>query len=131
MAETFRLRVRNPLETLLESDQTEWVHLRLADGTGLTVYPGHAPLLAETVTTQLRYANETGEHAFNAEAGILQVKGNEVTVFTSSEAEVETTPDPSAVPEARRFEQLARRLRAKLEGETDSALADVLKAGDE
>lgn len=131
MAETFRLRVRNPVETLLESDQTEWVHLRLADGTGLTVYPGHAPLLAETVTTQLRYANETGEHAFNAEAGILQVKGNQVTVFTSSEAEVETTPDPSPVPEARRFERLARQLRAKLEGETDSALADVLKAGDE
>ena len=130
MAGTFKLRVVNPVETLLEVSEARRVHLRLADGTGLSIYPGHAPLLAETVTSQLQYTDDDGEHVYNVEAGILQVADGEVTIFTAGESEAETTPKASAVSEEREFERLARELQARLEGETDSALAGVLTTGD-
>jgi F0F1-type ATP synthase epsilon subunit len=129
MAGTFQLRVINPIETLLEVSVARWVHLRLADGTGLSIYPGHAPLLAKTVRCQLRYTDVDGEHVYNVEAGILQVANDEVTILASGASEAETTPKPSAVSEEREFERLARELQARLEGETDSALAGVLTAG--
>lgn len=126
MTRTFELSVLNPAETLLEVSQVEWVHVRLVDGTGITIYPGHAPLLAETVTAPLRYADEDGEHTFNAAAGILQVRVGDVTLLTSGEAGAGAKPKPSAVSQERRFERLARELRAKLKGEPDRSLRDVL-----
>ncbi len=126
MARTFDLRVLNPAKTLLKVNDAAWVHLRLADGTGISVYPGHAPLLAETVTAPLRYADGTGEHVFNAEAGILQVEADEVTIFTSGESQTEATPRTPATSDERRFERLARELRAKLEVELGNALGGAL-----
>lgn len=126
MARAVKLTVLNPAATLLDVQEATWVHLRLADGTGLTIYPGHAPLLAETVTAPLRYADEAGEHVFNAKAGVLQVEDDAVTVFTSGESEAKSLPKTSAVSQERRFERLARKLRAKLEDGPESGLGDLL-----
>jgi F0F1-type ATP synthase epsilon subunit len=103
----------------------------LADGRGITIYPGHAPLLAETVTAPIRYADEGGEHGFDAEAGILHVDRAQVTIFTSASSEVEAAPEPFAMPEQRRFERLARELRDRLEDEPNAVLPDGLNDGDE
>jgi F0F1-type ATP synthase epsilon subunit len=126
MARRLDFRVLNPAETLLEVQEVAWVHLRLVDGTGLTIYPGHAPLLAETVTAPLRYADDAGEHVFNAEAGILRVRRDEVSIFTRGESEAVAAPAPSAVSKERRFERLAQELRARLEEEPDSPLRKSL-----
>jgi F0F1-type ATP synthase epsilon subunit len=131
MARVLDLSVLTPAETLLAVDDAAWVHLRLADGTGITIYPGHAPLLAETVTAALCYADGTGEHAFNVEAGILQVKGDGVTLFTSGQSEAEVIAKTPTTSQERRFERLAGELRAKLEGKLDHALGDVLDTDDE
>ena len=131
MTGSFKLSVLTPAETLLKVNEAAWVHLRLADGTGITIYPGHAPLLAETVTAPLHYADEAGEHALNIEAGILQVAGDEVTLFTSGQSETEAAPALSTISEERRFERLARELRDGLEGGLDGALGGVLSTGDE
>jgi F0F1-type ATP synthase epsilon subunit len=131
MARTFELSVLTPAEPLLEVSAAEWVHLRLMDDTGITIYPGHAPLLAETMSGPLRYADNMGEHAFNAGAGILQVKVDRVTVFTGSEWEAEEMVPATIGPlcplsEERQFERLARELRSKLKEEPESALGSVL-----
>jgi len=126
MARTIRLEVLNPAQTLLATDRAQWVRLRLADGTRLSIYPGHAPLLAETVAAPLRYADGDGEHVFRAGAGILRVRGDRVTVFTSHESATEGEPETLAVSVERRFERLARELTAKLEREEDGGLGDVL-----
>ena len=131
MPETFKLTILNPIETLMESERTKWVHVRLANGTGLSIYPGHAPLLAETVSSPIRYADEGGEHRFNAEAGILQVGRDGVTFFISSESEPATAPGASTMPEERRFQRLARELRARLKEESDSTLGRMLSTGHE
>ena len=63
MARSLHLHVLTPAETLLRAD-AQWVHVRLADGAGISIYPEHAPLLAETLTASLRYADSSGEHGF-------------------------------------------------------------------
>ena len=119
MRASLRLTVMNPAGTLQEVQDAAWVHLRLADGTGLTVYPGHASLLAETSAAPVRYAEDFVEHTFNVKAGILRVDGSAVTVFTSGEAEpdVEGVSPLSAKSEERKFERLAQELRNRLKRE--------------
>ena len=51
-----RLTVLTPAETLLEVEGVKWVRVQLADGGRISIWPGHAPLLAETVAAALRYA---------------------------------------------------------------------------
>ena len=127
MARALRLQVLTPAETLLEVEQTKWVQVRLSDGTGLSIYPGHARLLAETVTAPLRYADETGERVFDVEAGIVQVEHHDVTVFTSGEAEVTEAAEPLAVARERQFERLARELQDRLEREKEVLLENGLE----
>ncbi len=122
MARALRLRVLTPAETLLHVEEAKWVHVRLADGTGLSIYPGHAALLAETVTTPVRYADESGEHVFDVEAGILQIEDGDVTVFTSGRPEAAEELAPSAVAEEKHFERLAQELRDRLERESERLL---------
>jgi F0F1-type ATP synthase epsilon subunit len=83
MTKLLRLTVLTPAETLLDVEEVAWVQARLADGGGIGIYPRHAPLLAETVTAPLRYADSSGEHTLGVEAGILQVDGDGVTILTS------------------------------------------------
>ncbi|MGD8997765.1 MAG: hypothetical protein PVH80_06615 [Anaerolineae bacterium] len=122
MASSVHLEVLTPAETLLQVEEARWVCVRLADGAAISIYPGHAPLLAETVTASLRYADASGEHAFDARAGILQIEGDQVTVFTSGGMEATQRPTSSTVPEERRFNRLTQELQARLETETEDIL---------
>jgi F0F1-type ATP synthase epsilon subunit len=116
------LQVLTPAETLLRVERAQWVHMRLADGAGISIYPGHAPLLAETVAAWLRYADASGEHGFDARAGILQVADDHVTLFTSGAWQPAERSVPSTVTKEGRFDRLARELAARLE----SADVDIL-----
>jgi len=83
MADALRLLVLTPAETLLEVAEAAWVEMPLADGAPIGIRPGHAPLLAETATGPLRYADALGEHSRDLAAGILQIDRDGVTVLTS------------------------------------------------
>jgi len=122
-----RLTVLTPAETLLDVEEVAWVRARLADGGGISIYPGHAPLLAETVTAPLRYANGSGEHVLELEAGILQVDRDGVTIFTSGLTQTSEVFETSEVSEDRRFDRLARTLLRAVPAQP----GDVLDAGDE
>lgn len=128
MTRLLRLQVLTPAETLLEAENVSWVQARLADGCGIGIYPGHAPLLAETVDAPLRYADEAGEHTFEVEAGILQIDDqNGVIVFTSG------TPGGSPErladdTEERQFQRLAEELIERLQQRPEDVL-DFYDAG--
>ncbi len=92
-----RLTVLTPARTLLDAGNVAWVQARLADGGGIGVYPGHAPLLAETVTAPLRYADPAGEHTVDLEAGILEIRQGSVTVLTNGLARDAGTADVDRV----------------------------------
>lgn len=80
MAKLLRLRVWSPAETVIEVEDVQWVHLELSRARPLTIWPGHAPLLAET-TESVRYADDAGTHAVELPPGILQVRENEVLIL--------------------------------------------------
>lgn len=82
VTEPFLLTVQIPGETLLKVHGVLKASLMLADGS-IGIHPGHAPLLAETTAGPMQYTDETGEHQVDLERGILQIRKNQVVVFTS------------------------------------------------
>lgn len=131
MVRLFRLVVLTPEEPLLDAEEVAWVQAHLADGGGIGIYPGHAPLVAETVTAPLRYADPAGEHALDLEAGILQVDAEGVMVFTSGTSQPCEGGQPSQGLEEARFDRLAQALVATMRAQPDG-MADLgLEAGEE
>jgi F0F1-type ATP synthase epsilon subunit len=84
VAELLRLRVWSPAESLVDVQDVLWVHVELSQVRPLTIWPGHAPLLAETAGEGLRYADEAGTHMVVLPPGMLQVSGNEVLILVGS-----------------------------------------------
>jgi F0F1-type ATP synthase epsilon subunit len=81
VAELLRLVALTPSEALIDAENVEWVHVELVGRKGLTVWPGHAPLVAETAAEVVRYFDHTGLHAVDLPSGILQVEGSTVAFF--------------------------------------------------
>jgi hypothetical protein len=116
------LAVLTPAGALLDVADVAWVQALLSDGSGLGIYPGHAPLLAETRRAALRYATTAGKHQTeDLEAGILQVTGNDVLLFTGgpSVGPFETPGAPA--DEAQQFDRLAGALLAALQADPAAA----------
>ena len=109
-----QLIVLTPVETLLEVTGVSRVQVRLADGVGLSIYPGHAPLLAETFAGPLRYTTASGEHTLALEAGILHITPDGVMLFTPG-ALLSGTGEPVDAGEMVRFDRLAGALFAALQ----------------
>lgn len=121
MRAPFHLTVLTPERTLLEAEGVTQVQAQLADGGPIGVYPGHAPLLAETIAAPLRYADASGEHTIDLGAGILQVHGEGVTVFAGPQTSrvSETLEVPAG---DRHFDRSVHQLLAKLNAQPDSVL---------
>jgi F0F1-type ATP synthase epsilon subunit len=81
LADPLRLVVWTPSETVVDVEQVQWIHFSMAGAKALTIWPGHASLLAETASEALHYADGAGTHTLDLPAGVLQVQGNTVTVF--------------------------------------------------
>jgi F0F1-type ATP synthase epsilon subunit len=117
--------VLTPVKTLVGATGVAWVQIQLVDGGAIGIYPGHAPLLAETVDGQLRYADESGEHSLDLLAGILSTNLEGVTVLTAGrveagsavEWETEGAPKDSKVRERAEEVRFERLIQALLGGE--------------
>jgi F0F1-type ATP synthase epsilon subunit len=113
------LTVLTPAQILLHVREAAWLQARLSDGGGIGIYPGHAPLLAETVTAPVHYADRLGEHTLQLEAGILQVERDGVTIFTSGMSQPDADSRPFSLSAASedagtRFDRLAQVLLGTL-----------------
>jgi F0F1-type ATP synthase epsilon subunit len=107
--------VLTPVKTLIEATGVAWVQIQLADDGAIGIYPGHAPLLAETVDGQLRYADESGEHSLGLLAGILSTNLEGVTVLTAGRVEAESVVEWEAegVPEDSKVREGAEEVRSE------------------
>ena len=115
MYEPLLLVVRTAGETLLQVSGVAWVQVQLADGGGIGIWPGHAPLLGETEVGALRYADGAGEHSLMLDAGILQITKGEVTIHTTGLVDPESMAKPSdAGADRRRRSRLAEVVVANL-----------------
>lgn len=118
-----RLNVVTPTETIRDVKDVKYVHIHLADGYPLGIYPGHASLLAETVAGPLRYADDAGEHTLNLAAGILYVDANAVRILIGEQAmaterEIPDGADTRTPAESPRFERLAQAMLSALHEKT-------------
>ena len=115
MISPLRLTVLSPVKTLLDVADVAWLQVRLADGAGLGIYPGHAPLIAETISAPLRYATAEGEQQLELAAGILHITLERVWLLTAG-ATAELAPSASeADSELARFDRLAGALLTTLD----------------
>jgi len=87
MADPLRLRVMTPSETLLDVEEVTHIRLFLSDGGSIGLKPGHASLMAETISGSLAYMIGEREYQFPAQAGILFIERETVTIFTSGSGE--------------------------------------------
>jgi F0F1-type ATP synthase epsilon subunit len=81
VADLLRLRVWSPAETVLDVEGVQWVHVELNRARPLTIWPGHAPLLAETTAKTARYADDAGTHDVELPAGMLELRENDVLIL--------------------------------------------------
>ncbi|MEA3345878.1 MAG: hypothetical protein U9Q78_06510 [Chloroflexota bacterium] len=123
MFEPLRLTVLAPTGTLLDVDQADWVQVQLTDGAPLGIFPGHAPLLAETAAAPLRYADRSGEHVLDLKGGILHIKDGSVIVLINESARpADAAPPgfPALEPAGgARFERLARELLTEIRADEE------------
>jgi F0F1-type ATP synthase epsilon subunit len=84
--EPLHLVVWTPSETLLDVEPLDWVHVELAGERTLTIWPGHLPMMGQTVPAAVRYADAEGEHEIELPSGIVQVDDGTVTVFLAGES---------------------------------------------
>ena len=121
MAASLHLSVITPDRVLLQVEGARRVRLRLSDQAWLSVYPYHAPLLAEVLPGPLQYDTELETGEIQIGAAILYVAENVVTVLTSGQREEpDAEASPVAVAEAQRFDRLARELMAALQAQVDA-----------
>ncbi len=110
MPEQLRLIVKTPAETLLDQRRISKITVRLADGGGLSIYPGHAPLLAETVQAPVRYEDPVGEHEIALDSGILHVTRDAVWCLVPGKLRREAVLEVEAQERKQRFDRLTKLL---------------------
>ena len=93
-----RLSVLTPAGPLVSAEEVAWIQARLADGGSIGIWPGHAPLLAETIDGPLRYSDGASEHALELRAGLLHIDSIGATVLVPGS--VETAPEAGSSPSA-------------------------------
>jgi F0F1-type ATP synthase epsilon subunit len=103
--------VRTPSESLLEVDHVEWVHVKLAEDKALTIWPGHLPMLGETVPAALRYADRKGTHSVECPPGIVHVSGQTVTIYVAAAVGEQTWHEHE---QSRQYSRLSETLIASL-----------------
>ena len=115
MIKPFELIVLTPGKTIADVQEVTHVRAQLADGGGISIYPGHAPLLAETVSAPLIYIDPQGEHSLDLAAGILHIKSQTITIFTSGTTEQAEDDRQGVSEEDMRFDRLAKELLMTLQ----------------
>jgi F0F1-type ATP synthase epsilon subunit len=118
-----RLVVLTPERTLLDVADVRKVRVLLADEAWLSVYPGHAPLLAETVAGSVAYVTDAGEDDIDLAEGIVRIEGGVVTLFTGGLAGAADMLHADAEDDALEFDRLAQVLMVTLGAHTGEVLA--------
>ena len=81
MSELLTLRVVSPGEVIFEGSQIQRIVAQLPDGQ-IAFFPGHTPLLAETVDGAVVYDDGAIKKEILLFGGIVRVEENIVTIFT-------------------------------------------------
>ena len=120
MSVALAVTITTPEETLLQAEGVQKVRVRLADGGWLSIYPRHAPLIAEIAPGAVQITTAEGETSVLVDSGLVRVSPDRVLVlvgrsdvpFDAGDAEVDTG-------EVLRYERLVRELLSALRSAED------------
>ncbi len=131
MPDLLRFSVLTPDRTVLDVANVRKVRLRLADGGWLSIYPRHAPLLAETLAGPVSYTTAEGDATLSLSESILQIFENAVTLFSGGELTASAAQIGAAdEADAAHFDRLARVLMQSLQALPTEALGDFAPEGE-
>lgn len=105
MANYLSLVVLSPVNTILKADQVKSLRVRLKGDTWLSIYPGHAPLLAELISGKMTYETDDFVAEHNITSAILQVSKNQISLFVNDSQDFS-----GDINKATDFDSLARKL---------------------
>jgi F0F1-type ATP synthase epsilon subunit len=92
------------------------VRLKLKGDVGLSLYPGHAPIIAELLPGAIVYYTNEQEARVNLPAGIMQLRDNHCQVFVNSIRGIDNIEDAVAASE---FDDLTSTLMKTLGNHSD------------
>ena len=127
MRDSLHFVVLTPERTLLDVIDVRKVRILLADGAWLSVYPGHAPLVAEMVAGEVTYVTDSGESEIALTEGIVRIGDGAVMVFTGGLVDVASARHvgmDDTVDEVGEFDRLAQVLMVTLGAHTGTVLAN-------
>ncbi len=102
------LRIISPDGIILERDQLVAVSVLLADGGSIGIRPGHAPLIAETLSGPVRYQSAEEHNRIEVHPGVLEIRENTVVILTAGE--VGQTPEDTVKTADAEFTRLMETL---------------------
>ncbi|TFG72676.1 MAG: hypothetical protein E4H27_02190 [Anaerolineales bacterium] len=118
LTKTLSLSILSPDRVILEVENVTRLTARLGNDTLLSIYPGHAPLLVETLPGILEYFVDEKRIELALYGGILHVLQQYVTVFVNKSLDAGVGTDDSDGREGAHFEKLSRMLMQSLKAET-------------
>ncbi len=84
MAENYlALEILGPNGLVLKVEFIDAINLRIGNGDLIGFRPGHAPLIAATQAGTIDYRIDGQTHWFEAQAGILKVQDDLVSILTT------------------------------------------------
>mgnify|MGYP001027721826 CR=1 FL=1 len=132
MSTSLRLTVLTPDRVLLAVDSATKVRMKLADDVWLSVYPNHAPLIAEVLPGPVQYDTDAESGEVSIAEGILQVTEGQVTVLTSGHQRGTRVPEAHAREtdgaSDQQFDRLAKQLLMSLQAQLEPASAEDVSA---
>ncbi len=124
MSTSLRLTIMTPDRVLLAVDSATKVRMKLADDAWLSVYPDHAPLIAEVLPGPVQYDTDAESGELSIAEGIVQVTEGQVTVLTSGHQRETDAPETRAASD-QQFDRLAEQLLMSLQAQPNSAVDDA------
>jgi F0F1-type ATP synthase epsilon subunit len=104
--ETLHLRVLTPDGTILDKENVGFVRVHMQGDTKLSVYPNHAPLIAELLPGPIQYSLGTESHSLILGSGIMHVFNNGIYIYINQKYE-DLDQDENLLVE---FDNLAHKL---------------------
>jgi len=88
-----RLIISSPDSMLLDVPQVDWINIRLADGSLISIYANHAPLIALHAACKIKYRIENQVFEKQIPEGVLSISENTVRCWISGSSKISTDKD--------------------------------------
>ena len=83
-------RIITPEKVIINEDSIDYIHVTLSDGNPISIYPGHAPLIALLAQCSIKYEIEQNINEYSVSEGLIKVKDDSINCFVSWAKAIET-----------------------------------------